>query len=317
MKAKSQKATVKRTGLAFLSIGFILTLFLTSLFLSSCEQKDKYKEEEAARAAAAQKQFEMAMASRDSTIEDLLSAFDQVDANLEIIREKESKLREWAEGEEVMGNREERVVRDIQVINTLMADNREEISKLRERLRKAGVNMSSLESRLNQMEIANQEKVAELEDLRVKLTTAETNIASLHDTLGRREMHIAMQEDVISSQSTVIKDQDTKMHEAYVATGSFKELKERGLVDKKGALFGVIGGEKESTANTNKGEFVLIDQREQVRIPIFSKKAELITPHPAGSYEIEKGADGDVTSIDILNPDAFWQTSRYLIVATD
>lgn len=312
MKAKSQKNLMERALIAFLAMGFIATLFL-----SSCEQKDKYSEEEAAAQTSAQQQLAMALASRDSMIEDLLTSFDQVDANLELIREKESKLREWAEGEEVMGNREERIVRDIQVINTLMAENKEEISKLRERLRKAGVNLSSLESRLNQMEIANQEKTAELEDLRLKLTTAESNIAGLHDTLGQKQMHIAMQEEVIGSQSSVIKEQDTKIHEAYVATGSYKELKERGLVDKKGALFGVIGGEKEFTAVTDKDEFVLIDQREQVRIPIFSKKAELITDHPAGSYEIEKGVDGDVTSIDIVNPDAFWQTSRYLIVATD
>jgi hypothetical protein len=306
MKAKSQVTLVKRVFLTFLLAGFV------SLFLFSCERK----EEAQATTETGPTQVEMALASRDSMIEDLLSAFDKVDANLEIIREKEGKLREYAEGEEVMGNREDRIVRDIQVINTLMAENKEEIGNLRERLRKAGINMNSLEARLNQMELANQEKTAELEDLKVQLASAETNIAGLHDTLSTKEVRIAMQEEVITGQSSVIKDQDTKLHEAYVATGSYKELKERGLVDKEGGILG-IGAKKEFTANTDPGEFVTIDQREQVKIPIFSKKAELVTPHPAGSYELEEGADGEVTSLEILNPNAFWQSSRYLIVATN
>lgn len=309
MKAKSQVILVKRMLLTFLTLGFGI------LFLTSCENKEE-KEAQAAATSAAATQLEMAIASRDSMIEDLLTAFDEVDANLNIIREKEDKLREYAEGEEVMGDREERIVRDIQVINTLMADNKEEIAALRERLRKAGINLNSLESRLNQMELANNEKTAELVALKEQLLTAETNIASLNDTLSRREMHLVMQEEVITGQSSVIKQQDTELHEAYVATGSYKELKERGLVDKEGGILG-IGAKKEFTANTNPSEFVTIDQREQVKIPIFSKKAEIVTPHPAGSYELEKGVDGEVTSLEILNPDAFWQSSRYLIVATN
>lgn len=313
MKPKNQKTLVKRVLVALLSIGIASFMVLTSCEKTSDESSDQQAAMERSELTAMSSE----LMARDSMIEELVSAFDKVDANLEIIREKETRLREWAEGEEIIGDREDRIVRDIQIINTLMADNRDEIAKLRERLRKSGISLNSLETRLNHMELANQEKTAELESLKEKLANAETSLAGLHDTLTLREIRVAMQEEVINTQSAVIKAQDSKMHEAYIATGSFKELKERGLVDKKGALFGVIGGEKAFTAKTNPEEFVTIDQRDQVRIPVYSKKVELITPHPEGSYELETADDGKVSAIDILKPDAFWQSSRYLIVATE
>jgi uncharacterized coiled-coil protein SlyX len=311
MKAKSKKVLVQRLLIALLALGF------TSFVLSGCKGdtrsdsvEDSKKMNEAAAVAAA-------LASRDSMIEDLVLAFDEVDANLEVIRTKEENLRNWADGEEILGKREERIVRDIQVINTLMANNREEIASLRERLRKSGVNVAALETRLNHMEMANLEKTAQLEELKAQLASAETSLAGLNDTLSVREMRLVLQDQVISAQSDVILAQDSKLHEAYVATGSYKELKERGLVDKKGALLGIIGGEKTFTAKTDPEEFVMIDQREQLKIPVLSKKVELITPHPDGSYQLEHDEEGKVSAIEILNPGEFWQSSQYLIVATE
>lgn len=305
MKPKSKMTLVQRLLIAAIAIGF------TGFILSGCSPKQSEVTEDSGMPA----NVADALASRDSMIDALVLAFDEVDANLEVIREKEAELRNWAEGEEIMGNREDRIIRDIQVINTLMANNKDEITRLRSKLNKAGVNISSLETRLNHMELANQQKTSELEQLKISLMNAETSLASLNDTLSDRELRLAMQTEVISTQSEVIVAQDCKLHEAFVATGSYKELKSRGLVDKKGDILG-IGGGKEFTAKTDPEEFVTIDQREQVRIPVMSKKVELITPHPAGSYVLEKDAKGKVNAIEITDPAEFWQSSQYLIVAT-
>lgn len=310
MKAKSEKTLAKRMLMSAMAFGLG-----SIMILNACERKensDKLSSEESRYLS-----LQASVASRDSMLEELLTDFDEIDANLDMIRDKEEALRNYSEGEEIMGDQSARIVRDIQVINTLMADNRDEIIALRERLRKAGVNLSSLENRLNHMEIANQQQLASIDELKLQLATAQTSLAGLNDTLTQRDMRMAMQNEVINTQSAVIVEQDVALHKGYVATGSYKDLKARGLVEKKGALLGVIGGEKEFTAKTDADEFVTIDQRDQVKIPIFSKKVELITPHPDGSYTLEKDEDGKVSSIDIVDPVAFWQSSRYLIVATE
>lgn len=307
MNAKSKKNLVQRALIALLALGS------TGTVLTSCSDK---KDDTMTVTNANISSVKQALESRDSMIQSLVFTFDKVDANLEIIREKETQLREWGANEEILGNRQERIVRDIQVINTLMANNREEIAALRERIRKSGLNTKALEARLQNMEIANNEKTAELEALKLELVSTKTSLAALNDTLSQKSLRMAMQDEVITTQSGVMKDQDMKLHEAYIATGSYKELKERGLVDKKGALLGVIGGDKAFTAKTDPAEFAKIDQRDQLRIPVASKKVDLITPHPVGSYKLDMDEEGEVTAIEITNPDEFWQSSRYLIVAT-
>lgn len=309
MKPKSQRILIERILLLLVTAG------IGSMMLFSCERQPETADTRGSDKTITAMQ--QTIAARDSVMDELLTAFNDIDANLETIREKEESLRKWADNEEIPGKREDRIIRDIKVINTLMADNRDEIAALRSKLRKSGLNITALETRLNHMEMAALEKDAELTELKEHLANAETSLANLNDTLNVRELRVALQEDVINTQSAVIKQQDCMMHEAYVATGSYKELKERGLVDRKGGLLGVIGGEKEFTAKTDPDEFTAIDLRDQVKIPVSSKKVELITPHPDGSYALEKDSNGKVSAIDILDPETFWKSSRYLIVATE
>ncbi len=48
-------------------------------------------------------------------------------------------------------------------------------------------------------------------------------------------------------------------------------------------------------------------------IQLFVKKAQLVTTHPAGSYHFE--GEKPIESLVIDDPQAFWKTSKYLIIA--
>jgi hypothetical protein len=311
MKPKSKIKLYSRTVVAMITLGIAYALIFTGC--SAIEEKESVPSAE----SLAVLQLNDEVKSRDSMINAMLTSFEQIDANLEIIRKKESKLRDYAEGEEVMGNREDRILHDIKMINTLMADNRKDLSQLREKLRKSGINLTAMETRLNHLEIENEMKVAEIDQLKYSLSSLESAYNGLNETLSERDKELAIQEEALMIQSEIIRQQDNQMNEAYFATGSFKELKERGLVERKGGVFGVVGGDKTFTANTNPEEFTLIDQRQHAKIPVFAKKVEFITPHPEGSYEIEESEDGKMSMIDITKPEDFWKSSRYLIVATN
>jgi len=66
----------------------------------------------------------------------------------------------------------------------------------------------------------------------------------------------------------------------------------------------------------NKTSFTEIDRRNFKTIPVFSKKAELATSHPADSYVWVEGENG-VDWLEIVKPEAFWQTSKYLVILTN
>ena len=63
----------------------------------------------------------------------------------------------------------------------------------------------------------------------------------------------------------------------------------------------------------NKDYFTQIDIRTDKEIKLYSKDAELLTTHPAGSYEWQKDAKGQLVLM-ITNPNKFWSVSRYLVI---
>ena len=62
-----------------------------------------------------------------------------------------------------------------------------------------------------------------------------------------------------------------------------------------------------------KDYFTTADMRKLRDIPFDSKKAKLLTKHPAGTYEMQKDNEGYITLV-ITNPESFWSLSRYLVV---
>ena len=72
-------------------------------------------------------------------------------------------------------------------------------------------------------------------------------------------------------------------------------------------------GDVLKSADFNKDYFTQIDIRTDKEIKLYSKRAELLTTHPAGSYELVKDAKGQLT-LKITNPTEFWSVSRYLVI---
>lgn len=261
-------------------------------------------------------EMEEVIDDRDALIDDMSLTFDKIDANLETIREKEASLRELQEGEEGLGSQEDRIVRDIQAINTLLEKNRNELDRISRRLRKSGAQVKGLKERIANMEAENELQTESLLALQAELAEKNNTIALMSDTLVVQEILISLQDSQLTENQDLIGMQDRQLHQAYFTTGTFKELRDRGLVEKKGDILG-IGGKKTFTAQAPGEEFVQIDLREHSRIPVFAKKVEIVTPHPDGSFELEENEDGVVETIEITDPDEFWKASRYLVVATN
>ena len=97
----------------------------------------------------------------------------------------------------------------------------------------------------------------------------------------------------------------------YLETGNFilskKELKENKIIET-----GFLRKTKIMEGDFERSYFTKADKRTLSRIPLHSKKAEVMSKHPAGSYEIVNEANGKC--LNILNSSKFWEYSNYLIV---
>ena len=66
-------------------------------------------------------------------------------------------------------------------------------------------------------------------------------------------------------------------------------------------------------SDINKDYFTQVDIRTTKEIKLYSKDADILTTHPAGSYALEKDDKGQLT-LKITNPKDFWSVSKYLVI---
>ena len=75
----------------------------------------------------------------------------------------------------------------------------------------------------------------------------------------------------------------------------------------------VKDGDVLKTGDFNKDYFTQIDIRTVKEIKLYSKSAEMLTNHPAGSYTLQKDQRGEYV-LRITDPNKFWSVSKYLVI---
>ncbi len=63
----------------------------------------------------------------------------------------------------------------------------------------------------------------------------------------------------------------------------------------------------------NRSYFTEVDTRTMNEIRLYSKKAELLTSHPDGSYALRKDQSGEYM-LQIRDQKKFWSVSKYLVI---
>jgi hypothetical protein len=117
----------------------------------------------------------------------------------------------------------------------------------------------------------------------------------------------------IAQKDEKITTQTAEINKGFIAYGTYKTLKAKGLVSKEGGFLG-IGKREGLHQNFSDSLFTQVNITETKSIPVNSKSAKLITDHPAGSYELIRDKDNKIASIEIKDPQEFWKISKYAVV---
>jgi len=250
--------------------------------------------------------FTEMVTARDSAINEWVATFDQIERDLRTIREKEKAIAVNSSDPEFSADSKKRILEDIQYINTLIEQNKKKIASLSDQLKKSGNTIKSLETKIASLEVSLQQSEVEITGLKTALAEKDFKIEQLNTKMSDMEVTIAQKEEFISNQTN-------ELNKAFVASGTYKDLKEKGLVAKEGGFLGL--GRKESLVeNFPAGTFEQIDITQLKTIQVNSKKAKLITEHPVGSYELVREGKDLISYIDIKDPSEFWKISKYAVV---
>jgi len=281
--------------------GFIFILIL----VSSCAHKN----EEIEQLKKANAELKQQLALRNDEINSFMESFNEIEENLARIRATEKLIVKQAGSGELQGNRIDAVKGDIQAIDNLMKQNRENIASLSSKLKSAkGENkeLARMITNLEKMVVQKDEEivslVAQLENLNVEVQNLYTSVTDLKQETAEK--------------SAVIDTQDKALHTAYYIIGTEKELKEKEIIITKGGIIG-LGKVEKLRQDFPTDLFTEIDIREKNIFTIDGKKVNLLTQHSSDSYLIRKNDDKRYYSFEITNPSEFWKASKYMVLVLD
>ncbi|MEO5569879.1 MAG: hypothetical protein ABIT08_17545 [Bacteroidia bacterium] len=279
-----------------------LFFILFSLLLSCKNYKEEF-----AQVSLERDSLIYAADLKDSSLRLFMKAFDEIEANLDTITQKQKALeKDSLQIAEIKTDQRDRINDDIAIINRMLERNRKLISDLQQ------------QNKLKNNRIAEFQVLAD--NLRQQVESKEAELIPLKAQLDEKQQHLEtlkLQTDSIttnnSSLENQLKEKIEKLNTAYYIIDNIKTLRSYNILDSKGGFLG-IGKNQLLKQDFKTDNFTKINIEETTSIPLDCKEAKIITNHPSDSYTFVK--EGDIIkSISIKDFDKFWGASKYLVIA--
>jgi len=285
---------------------FYVLLIPVLLLASGCNQK------KIDRLQAQNDSLRAVGTDKDSNISEFVSTFNEIEANLDSIKQVEQVIDKSAKAGEVKGSRKEQIKSDIKYIYDLQQKNRKMVAELSAKLSKTSKHAAQLQKMIDNLNASIAEKDVQIaqmtdelgklniqvKDLNVKVTDLNSNVDNLSADNAKKQADIDAKTAALNT--------------AYYVIGTNRELKDKKIITGEGGFIG-IGRTKDIMADLNMADFIKVDITVVNEIPIMKKKINIITSHPANSYRIEGEKTAD--KLVILDAKAFWSLSKVLVIS--
>ena len=247
----------------------------------------------------------MELTQRNAELDEMMGTFNDISEGFRQINAAESRvdLQRGAVAEGSL-NAKQQIASDIEFIRKQMEENKEQIAKLQSMLKNSKNNSVQLKRAVESLTQELVAKTQRIEELQAELASKNIRIqeldAAVTDLTTQKEQLTAENE----AKAKTVSQQDKALNTAWFVFGTKKELKDQNILKK---------GEVLQDAEVNKAFFTEVDIRTTKEIKLYSKSADILTNHPAGSYAFEKDDKNQLT-LKITNPQEFWSVSKYLVI---
>ncbi len=269
---------------------------LVAAFLSSCGYQAQKEALEAQNDS-----LRAELSNRNEELDGIMGAFNEVQEGFRQINEAENRVNLNSATSE---NSTERIKDDIRFIGEKLQANREQIAQLEKQLENSQYNSAQLKKAIASLTEELEAKQQQIEALQAELASKNIRIAELDNAVAGLNQNVSDLTADNKAKSATLAGQDKALNTAWFVFGTKSELKEQKILEKNGVL---------KSSDFNKDYFTRIDIRTDKEIKLYSKHAELLTTHPAGSYELAKDANSQLT-LKITDAAKFWSVSRYLVI---
>ena len=283
----------------------ILAALVAPLAFSSCNQA------ELQRLQAQNDSLRSAATNSGIKLDDYFAAFNSIQENLNMIKEKEQIITLKTNNGEVDKASADQINEDITSIYELMLKNKKTIQDLNTKLQQNGLKNKEMAKTIQLLTDQINTKDKEVTDLKTKLERLNIDLANAEKRAAELDSTLQEAQNVNEELTEVNNAQDAALNTVYYVVGTKKELISHGVVDKAGAFKGLKIGDR-----FDKNYFTQVDLRNVNSINIGKKNVKLLSTHPNSSYKlIERGKI--VEKLEITDPVAFWERSKFLVIVAD
>lgn len=276
---------------------FIVALAIAGL--ASCDQ-NKQTADEATRQRDSLLQV---INQKDDEMNELMDCVNEVQDGFRRINEAEGRITVQNGNPETASSRGI-IQENMQYIQDVMKQNRELIAQLQDKLKNSTLNVKSLERTIQNLQSQLESQNQRIQELEASLAEKNILIAEQGDQIDNLNENVNNLTQENRQKSETLATQDKDLHTAWFVFGTKAELKEQKILK---------DGDVLKTGDFNKDYFTQIDIRVVKEIKLYSKSAQLLTTHPAGSYTLQKDQKGEYV-LRITDANKFWSISKYLVI---
>ncbi len=271
---------------------------MCAIALASCNEGAKKAE---AQARAERDSLNQVIAQKDDEINDMMTTLIDIEEGFREITEAQNRVTLAKSGEGT--NTKQRIAENFQFIQSMMQQNKDLINKLKQQVRESSIKGDKLKKVIASLQETMEKKDQQITELSEQLELKNIHIGELKYAINSLKEDARSLQDENDAQSKTINAQDKQLNTAWFAYGTKDELKKQRILD----------GGKVLQGSFNKEYFTKIDIRVDKEIKLYSKSAKVMTAHPTSSYTLQQDANKQYV-LRITDPQAFWSTSKYLVV---
>ena len=281
-------------------LAFFVIIILTNFLVSNCSKGSDDSENSIKDSVEnVSGNLNGKLNEKDAAIQELVSSFNEIQENLNAIKEKEKIISKVTSDGDVK-SKEDQIKEDIQSIYDLMGKNKDRIGSLSKKLKNSKLQIEGLEKMIENMQATLNLKDSEIEELKTKIEGLNVELSNLTTNYKAVENESNQKTEIINT--------------AFYAIGTFKELKENNVITKEGGIIG-LGKTTKLSSDFNKEYFTKINIEKTTSINLGAKKIKMLTTHPSSSYKLV--GEKPIEKLEITNTKEFWSASKYLVIILD
>lgn len=243
------------------------------------------------------------LSNRDAELDEIMGSFNEIQEGFREINEAENRVDLKGDAMESKSSAE-KIKEDIRFISQKLQANRARIAELEKQLQNSKYQSAELKKAIQNLTAQLESKQKQIETLQAELASKNIRIAELDEAVADLNKNVDQLTAENEAKTETVAAQDKALNTAWYVFGTKSELKDQKILK---------GGDVLKDNEFNKDYFTEIDIRKDKEVKLYSKRAQLLTTHPEGSYELVKDDKGQLT-LKITNPSQFWSVSRYLVI---